>query len=82
MRAVIQRVSEACVQVDNQDVAIINCGLLILLGIEVKDTLEDVEWLTKKIAQLRIFSDAEGKMNQSIIILSADFGGAYQCFST
>ena len=72
MRAVIQRVSEACVQVDNQDVAIINCGLLILLGIEVKDTLEDVEWLTKKIAQLRIFSDAEGKMNQSIIDINGE----------
>ena len=72
MRAVIQRVSEASVQIDNQHVAIIDCGLLILLGIEVEDTLEDVEWLTKKIAQLRIFPDTEGKMNQSIMDINGE----------
>ena len=67
MRAVIQRVSEASVQIENQQVATIKRGLLILLGIEVEDTLEDVKWLSNKITQLRIFSDDEGKMNKSVI---------------
>ena len=67
MRAVIQRVSEASVEINNQIVAEINKGFLILLGIEVDDTLEDVIWLSNKISQLRIFSDEDGKMNNSII---------------
>ena len=67
MRAVIQRVSEASVEINNQLVAEINKGFLILLGIEIDDTLEDVIWLSAKISQLRIFSDADGKMNNSII---------------
>ena len=67
MRAVIQRVSEASVQIENQQVTTIKRGLLILLGIEVEDTLEDVKWLSNKITQLRIFSDEEGKMNKSIV---------------
>lgn len=67
MRAVIQRVSEASVEVNNQLVAEINKGFLILLGIEIDDTLEDVIWLSTKISQLRIFSDEVGKMNNSII---------------
>ena len=67
MRAVIQRVSEASVQIENQQVAKIKRGLLIFLGIEVEDTLEDVKWLSNKITQLRIFSDDEGKMNKSVI---------------
>ena len=67
MRAVIQRVSEASVEINNQLVAEINKGFLILLGIEVDDTLVDVIWLSNKISQLRIFSDEDGKMNNSII---------------
>ena len=67
MRAVIQRVSEASVEIDNQIVAEINKGFLILLGIDIDDTFEDVIWLSNKISQLRIFSDEDGKMNNSII---------------
>ena len=67
MRAVIQRISGASVQIENQQVAAIKRGLLILLGIEVEDTLEDVQWLANKIAALRIFADEDGVMNKSII---------------
>ena len=67
MRAVIQRVSEASVEINNKLVAEINKGFLILLGIEIDDTLEDVIWPSNKISQLRIFSDEDGKMNNSII---------------
>lgn len=66
MRAVIQRVSQASVTIDQQVAGEIGIGLLILLGIEDADNDEDVEWLTTKLAKLRIFSDAEGKMNASI----------------
>ena len=66
MRAVIQRVSEASVQINNNNVAQISAGLVILLGIEIEDTKEDAIWLANKISQLRIFSDVEGKMNKSI----------------
>ena len=67
MRAVIQRVSEASVEINNHLIAEINKGFLILLGIEIDDTIEDVIWLSTKISQLRIFSDKDGKMNNSII---------------
>ncbi|TVR39710.1 MAG: D-tyrosyl-tRNA(Tyr) deacylase [Cryomorphaceae bacterium] len=66
MRAVIQRVAEASVQVENQVVGAIGKGLLILLGIEHDDDEQDAVWLAEKIAALRIFSDTEGKMNASI----------------
>lgn len=66
MRAVIQRISGASVQIENQQVATIKRGLLILLGIEVEDTLEDAQWLANKIAALRIFTDEDGVMNKSI----------------
>ena len=66
MRAVIQRVSEASVTSDGQITGQIGCGLLILLGIENADDDEDIEWLATKLAKLRIFSDADGKMNASI----------------
>jgi D-tyrosyl-tRNA(Tyr) deacylase len=66
MRAVIQRVSEASVTIDNETVAQIGPGLLILLGVEEIDDVEDVEWLTSKIAKMRIFTDADGKMNLSV----------------
>lgn len=67
MRAVIQRVSEASVKVENTELSKINLGLLILLGIEPNDTEEDITWLSKKIANLRIFDDKNGVMNKSVI---------------
>jgi len=72
MRAVIQRVSEASVVVEYEKVANIQQGLLVLLGIENEDTKEDVDWLANKISALRIFSDSEGKMNNSILDVDGD----------
>ena len=66
MRAVIQRVSQASVSIDEKKVAAINDGLLVFLGIETQDTKEDSEWLANKISSLRIFSDKYGKMNRSV----------------
>jgi D-tyrosyl-tRNA(Tyr) deacylase len=66
MRAVVQRVSEAGVTIGEQAVSRIGRGLLVLLGVEQGDTLSDANWLAAKIARLRIFSDAEGKMNGSL----------------
>ena len=66
MRAVIQRVGQASVNIDDKKVASINNGLLILLGIETQDTKEDSDWLANKISSLRIFSDKDGKMNRSV----------------
>lgn len=63
MIAVIQRVSQASVTIDNQIKGQIKTGFLILLGITHTDTRDDVEWLSKKIVGMRIFSDADGKMN-------------------
>ena len=67
MRAVIQRVAEACVKVDGQVTGSIGKGLLILVGIEDSDTEKDIEWLTKKIVGLRIFDDENGVMNLSVM---------------
>jgi D-tyrosyl-tRNA(Tyr) deacylase len=66
MRVVIQRVSEASVKVNNEICGAIKSGLLVLLGIEDADTMEDIEWLSNKIINLRIFNDGEGVMNVSI----------------
>ena len=70
MRAIIQRTREASVTIDGKTVAQIAHGLLVLVGIENEDTQADIEWLSNKIVNLRIFSDANGIMNNSI--LSAD----------
>ena len=67
MRLVIQRVSEASVQINNQINGEIGKGLLILIGIEHEDIKDDADWLVKKVVNLRIFSDDEGKMNHSVI---------------
>jgi D-tyrosyl-tRNA(Tyr) deacylase len=67
MRVVIQRVSEASVKVDAKIVGEIGEGLLILVGIENADSQEDIEWLSKKICNLRIFDDEEGVMNKSLL---------------
>jgi D-tyrosyl-tRNA(Tyr) deacylase len=72
VRAVIQRVSEASVVVEDEKVANIQQGLLVLLGIEIEDTKEDADWLANKISALRIFSDSEGKMNNSILDVDGD----------
>jgi len=66
MRAVVQRVASASVTIDGDTVGAIDRGLLILLGIATGDTMEDGAWLARKIAALRIFPDAEDKMNLSI----------------
>lgn len=66
MRAVIQRVTEASVTVDGKVVSKIKNGLVILLGVETEDKLEDAIWLAKKAGHMRIFSDAKGLMNMSV----------------
>ncbi len=66
MRAVIQRVSSAHVDIDNSRFASVSQGLLILLGITSQDSYEDVEWLISKILKMRIFNDDAGKMNVSV----------------
>lgn len=71
MRVVIQRVSEASVSIGGQVKSAIGRGLLILLGIEEADTAEDIDWLVRKIAALRIFDDEAGVMNRSV----TDIGG-------
>ncbi|MCL6530789.1 MAG: D-aminoacyl-tRNA deacylase [Meiothermus ruber] len=71
MRAVVQRVAQASVEVDGQTVGQIGRGLLVLLGVGQRDTLEDAAYLARKIAGLRVFADAEGKMNLAL----ADVGG-------
>jgi D-tyrosyl-tRNA(Tyr) deacylase len=66
MRAVIQRVAKASVTIEGKVHSQIGMGLLVLLGIEDADTSEDIEWLSAKIVNLRIFDDADGVMNESV----------------
>ncbi len=66
MRVVIQRVSEASVVVDHQKIAAIQNGLLVFVGIEDNDDATDIDWMTSKIVQMRIFNDANGVMNLSV----------------
>lgn len=66
MRVVIQRVSEASVTINQETVAAINQGLLVLVGIEDADTQEDIDWLCQKITNLRIFGDENQVMNLSV----------------
>lgn len=72
MRAVVQRVSQASVNVEGKIVGAIGRGVAVLVGITHGDTEEQAEWLAQKIAGLRIFEDNEGKMNASLL----DVGGA------
>jgi len=67
MRVLIQKVQEASVTVEREVVAKIGEGLLVLVGIEDADSNEDIEWLSKKIVQLRIFLDDDGVMNRSVL---------------
>jgi len=71
MRAVIQRVDEASVTVDGRVTGVIERGLLILLGVAPDDGEAECQWLAKKLSHLRIFEDADGKMNLSLM----DIGG-------
>ena len=72
MRAVIQRVTQASVTVEEKITGTITTGLLVLLGIEDADTDEDIEWLSNKIVNLRIFDDANGVMNISVKDIDGD----------
>lgn len=72
MIAVIQRVSSASVKIEGEIKGEITIGYLILLGIGQQDSAEDVDWLTSKIANLRIFGDSEGKMNLSLQDVNGD----------
>ncbi|MHB8806407.1 MAG: D-aminoacyl-tRNA deacylase [Anaerolineaceae bacterium] len=72
MKAVLQRVSHSSVTVDKQVISSINKGLLVLLGIEKRDTVENAKALCKKIANLRIFEDAQEKMNLSILDIQGE----------
>lgn len=67
MKAVIQRVTSAFVLVKGEKISEINQGLLILLGISPNDTSDDIQWLSKKISNLRIFNDEDDVMNKSLI---------------
>lgn len=77
MRVVIQRVSEASVKVDNQIVGEIGKGLMLLIGVDESDENSDADWLVKKILDVRVFSDDEGKMNHSV----KDINGEILCIS-
>lgn len=72
MRAVIQRVTHASVEIDSKVHASIGYGLLILLGIEEADNKEDIEWLSGKVARLRVFADVKGVMNLSVCDVEGD----------
>ncbi|TDT38664.1 D-tyrosyl-tRNA(Tyr) deacylase [Maribacter spongiicola] len=72
MRAVIQRVSKASVTVNEEKISAIEEGVLILIGIENEDTQEDIDWLTNKIVNLRIFNDDIGVMNNSLLETNGD----------
>ncbi|MDG1263715.1 MAG: D-aminoacyl-tRNA deacylase [Flavobacteriaceae bacterium] len=72
MRVVIQRVKNAKVEVNQENVGSIKQGLVVLLGIEMADTIEDVNWIVKKTTQLRIFSDSNEIMNRSLLDINGD----------
>ncbi|MPS73284.1 MAG: D-tyrosyl-tRNA(Tyr) deacylase [Chryseobacterium sp.] len=77
MRVVIQRVSEASVKVDKEIVGKIGKGLMLLIGVDETDGQSDADWLVKKILDVRVFSDDEGKMNHSV----KDINGEILCIS-
>ncbi|MFW5832408.1 MAG: D-aminoacyl-tRNA deacylase [Prolixibacteraceae bacterium] len=72
MRVVIQRVKRASVSVNSEIMSEIEKGLLVLLGIEDADTEEDIDWLVKKMINLRIFNDENGVMNHSVLEISGE----------
>jgi D-aminoacyl-tRNA deacylase len=72
MRAVIQRVTRACVKIEDETVSQINRGLLVLVGVQSADSHDDILWLAGKIPRLRIFSDENGAMNLSVLDVAGD----------
>jgi D-tyrosyl-tRNA(Tyr) deacylase len=72
MRAVVQRVNKASVRIEGQEVARIDQGILVLLGVGHKDEPEDAKYMAGKVVNLRIFADEQGKMNRSLL----DAGGS------
>ena len=72
MRVLIQRVKEASVTVDNNIISLIHNGLLVFLGVTDDDSRDDILWLTKKIANIRLFDDENGVMNRSVIEVGGD----------
>ena len=72
MRAVIQRVSQACVAIGHKETATIGRGLLVFLGVETGDASVDVRWLAGKIARMRIFPDEQDRMNKDIQDIQGD----------
>lgn len=77
MKVVLQRVSESSVKVDNEVVGKIEKGLMLLIGVDENDENEDADWLVKKILDVRVFSDDDGKMNHSV----KDINGEILCIS-
>ena len=67
MRTVIQRVTKASVKVEGKLISSIGSGLLLLLGISDEDTTEDIDWLVRKVLNLRVFNDEDGVMNKSVL---------------
>ena len=72
MRVLIQRVKNASVTVNEEVISLINSGLLVFIGITEDDSREDILWLTKKIANIRLFDDENGVMNRSVIETGGD----------
>lgn len=77
MKVVLQRVSEANVKVDDHIVGAIEKGLMLLIGVDESDEFSDADWLVKKIIDVRVFSDDDGKMNHSV----KDINGEILCIS-
>jgi len=77
VRALVQRVSGAAVQVDGEEIARIGRGLLVLLGVHTTDTAENADKLIRKLLALRVFEDDEGRMN----LAAGDVGGEFLCVS-
>lgn len=72
MKAVVQRVSRASVDISGERISEIGVGLLILLGVVHEDTIDDAKWIAKKCAQMRIFDDEAGVMNRSVMDIGGD----------
>ena len=66
MRAVVQRVSRAEVRVEGEVIGSCGAGVMVLLGVHTEDAEADADWLARKVAEMRIFSDEEGKMNRAL----------------
>ncbi len=72
MRTVIQRVTKASVKVEGKLISSIGSGLLLLLGISDEDTMDDIDWLVRKVLNLRVFNDEDGVMNKSVMDIAGD----------